>query len=87
MISGAFGSMFIHMEQQPLYCPRCRCDVHNYMNYVGTTTCTATSGRGSRQERESYHKLYGDMLYEIPHYTNGAVIIHSEAGEKKGRDE
>ena len=84
MISGAFGSMFVHMEQQPLYCPRCRCDVHNYMDYVGTTTCTATSGRGSRQERESYHKLYGDMLYEVPHYTNGTVQAAYEAGVKKG---
>lgn len=75
-LSGSCEGMTAHAletEQQPLYCPKCRCDVHNYMNYVGTTTCTATSGRGSRQERESYHKLYGELLYEVPHYTEGKI--------------
>jgi predicted nucleic acid-binding Zn-ribbon protein len=73
MISGAFGSLGGYFYTQPVhqFCPNCRCDVTDYMKYVGTTTVTATSGRGSRQERESYHKLYGDMLYEVPYYTNG----------------
>jgi hypothetical protein len=79
MYSGAFGSMFVHVEQHPLYCPRCQCDVNKYMDYVGTTTCTATIGRGSRQERESYHKLYGELLYEVPHYTEGTVRIKPTA--------
>ena len=78
MISGCFGSMFVHTEQTPLYCPKCKCDINNYMDYVGTTTCTTTSGRGSRQERESYHKLYGDMLYEVPHYTQGTIILEAD---------
>lgn len=75
MISGAFGSMFVNTEQQPSYCPNCRCNINDYMNYVGTTTVTASSGRGSRQERESYHKLYSELLYEVPHYTQGTVRI------------
>ena len=83
MISGAFGSIFVNVEQTPKYCPNCRCDVNNYMDYVGTTTCTVTSARGSRQERESYHKLYGDLLYEVPHYTEGTVRIESRQSDKE----
>jgi hypothetical protein len=78
MYSGALSSImsgYVYTQPIPIICPNCRCDVNKYIDYVGTTTCTATIGRGSRQERESYHKLYGELLYEVPHYTEGTVRI------------
>lgn len=70
MVIGDYIGNYFYTKQAHQICPNCRCDVDNYMSYVGTTTVSAKSGKGSRNERESYYKLYGEMLYIVPHYTN-----------------
>lgn len=56
------------------FCPNCRCDLAKYLQFVGTVTTWETSGKGSLQERESYYRLYGDLIFEVKHYTHGQVI-------------
>ena len=62
-----FGGMVTEPRQE--YCPNCRCNILDFKRYVGTTTVTATNGKGSFDERRAYFKLYGVLMFTVPHYS------------------
>ena len=62
---------YITFNSVQVFCPRCHCDINNFTKYVGTSTVSAICGRGSYQERKSYHTLYGDLMFSVPHYGAG----------------